>query len=894
MSTFPPPAVTPPNWKRSNEYNLSSMVGTIGWQQGTSTTKTFSSFFNSGTYQISTVAPFDHYSVEPEFPTWQRDNARSSFWGEMPLYVPYCVKAELVRIINSVVIITPFSFGGHRYGVAHTIDPILRADPIFVHIPKGERYYIRATYFASLPTGNPSAPSLAESDSGGSLHAGTYYLCYTYVFPDGTESLPSSAASATVGSSAGQITVTALTNPSNGANGYQLYVSPPNPSGGEANICYACYEGVQPFGGTNPIIKNQLSFAVNASGRTVNTSMTSYAVPTGSGIGGAVLTTAGSCNTGEWNQASLDTTGPGYNQGGGTTGTVPAPIAIRGLTPQGIQTSVALVGDSKLNGVGDGGYCQGQGGYAVRAILAQTGQYPYVTGVMPLAGLTSLACAGEKAATFVPGQYSFKRMREAMQHSHIWCNYSINDIDYSVNAGSATLLGNLALIFTYMLSQGLTDPATPQKVWIQSTIEPFTNTTDGFTTVTNQSLQYNTQTFNSLSNISFAEGFRRAHNNVLRNTGGAIAVTNETPFTCKSNSVAAPVTPSTNVYAGGDGTSVHFVTAYPFIQGSETVKVNGSTVAYNASPTGSQYGYLDTAVINGQNYASGIYFATAPTNGYTITVSYTSVPGFTNLFTTLTGNPNIYICDSAAPNEVNSSGVQTLNGGWWNANGASAGSSSATTGGSSTTATFPGSTFTVDQYRGYNVVNASSANATIASNNINVSDGDTVTINSRVYRFKNTMAQAYDVQIGGTADLSLQNLIYAINASGTAGTNYYAGTLANTDVSAGTLASHAFKIRALYSGTAWNNVTLAKSAVTLTLSGLSAGSTGILAGTASGNIVSNAVAGTMTITGNLWYAPTSGDTLLFVPASSIDGTHLSCQGAINSAGQFSSAWLNLG
>ncbi len=66
---------------------------------------------------------------------------------------------------------------------------------------------------------------------------------------------------------------------------------------------------------------------------------------------------------------------------------------------------------------------------------------------------------------------------------------------------------------------------------------------------------------------------------------------------------------------------------------------------------------------------------------------------------------------------------------------------------------------------------------------VQTSDGDTVTVGGatlgKTYRFKNTPAQAYDVQIGSDAEETLTNLFEAINASGTEGVEYYAGTLAN-------------------------------------------------------------------------------------------------------------------
>ena len=69
-----------------------------------------------------------------------------------------------------------------------------------------------------------------------------------------------------------------------------------------------------------------------------------------------------------------------------------------------------------------------------------------------------------------------------------------------------------------------------------------------------------------------------------------------------------------------------------------------------------------------------------------------------------------------------------------------------------------------------------------STNGLNAVNGSVLTIGGQVYRFRNTLAQAYDVQIGaGIAD-SVSNLYLAINASGVVGTNYYAGTLVNANV----------------------------------------------------------------------------------------------------------------
>mgnify|MGYP003292592714 CR=1 FL=1 len=61
----------------------------------------------------------------------------------------------------------------------------------------------------------------------------------------------------------------------------------------------------------------------------------------------------------------------------------------------------------------------------------------------------------------------------------------------------------------------------------------------------------------------------------------------------------------------------------------------------------------------------------------------------------------------------------------------------------------------------------------------NFSANDTVTVGVQTYTFKAEPASAYDVDLGTDAATSLANLEKAINLTGTAGTTYGTGTLAN-------------------------------------------------------------------------------------------------------------------
>jgi hypothetical protein len=104
-------------------------------------------------------------------------------------------------------------------------------------------------------------------------------------------------------------------------------------------------------------------------------------------------------------------------------------------------------------------------------------------------------------------------------------------------------------------------------------------------------------------------------------------------------------------------------------------------------------------------------------------------------------------------------------------------------------------------------------------NTTNVSNNDTVTIGSTTYTFVTALSGTLQILIGTNADTSLTNLVQAINASGTPGTNYSADiTTANTQVTASTVASHATTLTAA-AGAAGNSIALSTTSSHLTVSG---------------------------------------------------------------------------
>ncbi len=93
----------------------------------------------------------------------------------------------------------------------------------------------------------------------------------------------------------------------------------------------------------------------------------------------------------------------------------------------------------------------------------------------------------------------------------------------------------------------------------------------------------------------------------------------------------------------------------------------------------------------------------------------------------------------------------------------------------------------------------------------NFTANDTFTLGIVTYKFVASPSAAYDVDLGGSAAVSLANLEKAINGTGTAGTEYAAGTLPNTKVTAvAGAASIVFTAKddGTNSGTAGNSIVL--------------------------------------------------------------------------------------
>jgi len=90
----------------------------------------------------------------------------------------------------------------------------------------------------------------------------------------------------------------------------------------------------------------------------------------------------------------------------------------------------------------------------------------------------------------------------------------------------------------------------------------------------------------------------------------------------------------------------------------------------------------------------------------------------------------------------------------------------------------------VEQQNSVALKNGANATAVLSSNGTVPADNDTVVVNNVTYRFKTTIAQANDVARGASSDAALDALVKAVNQTGLSGTDYFAGTVAPTGVTA--------------------------------------------------------------------------------------------------------------
>ena len=95
-------------------------------------------------------------------------------------------------------------------------------------------------------------------------------------------------------------------------------------------------------------------------------------------------------------------------------------------------------------------------------------------------------------------------------------------------------------------------------------------------------------------------------------------------------------------------------------------------------------------------------------------------------------------------------------------------------------------------------------------------DDDTVTIGAITYRFKITPNTAYDVFLGANKAAAQTNLDKAIDASGTAGTHYFTGTLRHPLISTSVISGDTIIVTAARTGSDGNLIATTASDITHT------------------------------------------------------------------------------
>jgi len=66
----------------------------------------------------------------------------------------------------------------------------------------------------------------------------------------------------------------------------------------------------------------------------------------------------------------------------------------------------------------------------------------------------------------------------------------------------------------------------------------------------------------------------------------------------------------------------------------------------------------------------------------------------------------------------------------------------------------------------------------------NLTTNDSIKVGSRTYLIKETPSTTYDINLGANQTATITNIVAAINQNGTAGTNYYTGTLGPGEITA--------------------------------------------------------------------------------------------------------------
>jgi len=355
---------------------------------------------------------------------------------------------------------------------------LLETQPAFFDVDAGEEFFVN-TYIDTAQAAGPSAPTLTESLTGGTLVGGaTYHICIVYVFPGGVESATSAGSSITLSPSAntGLITITAPASVA-GAIGWRAYMT-----GRNALVNGQYFQGTKlGIFGTDMTVttenKAQNMRQVRAGGLAGH--------PAGNNVFGN--TVYAGLDTGE-GRGTGDATFAGVDGPNSSSNNIFGPVAVLGI-PDTIEPTFALIGDSIMAATGDFGYSL-NGGHATRAMTNQTAirfsktqapRYAYVR--VPLGGEQ----ASQFAQTTTTGGYSRSRLAITEFADFIMSNYGTND----TSLGLASMKASILQIADWYVSRG--------KKFIQLTLLPKSTSSNAFTTAADQTASGTAATENSFN-----------------------------------------------------------------------------------------------------------------------------------------------------------------------------------------------------------------------------------------------------------------------------------------------------------------------------------------------------------------------------------------------------------
>ncbi len=593
----------------------------------------------------------------------------NQFYADFPNYAPIMVRGWVSNALSDLTASPttgwPMTFGGKDH-VWIAGGQLVDSDPIPNPRKSGQQYFSRTAVYTAALLGTLPAPTTTPNASGGNLAGGNYQVSVAAVYPGGFTGAGSTCTVTTVVTN-GSITVTSPTNPNNGSIGYKVFMG----LVGAANtdMQYSTDSGIVPYGSPYTIASRFQTSTVGLISRPFVCGGRSPGYPTGTGVMGGTNTTGvnnGECEFTGFDYSELPTIlGIGQNARGTSYG----PSNVRGRTSRGIVPTVTIGGDSVPQAVGDAGYGASRGGYANRAMHNQYGLRFNPT-IVPKFNTVWTARSSEQAAEFIQPHLSQYRMKQCRETSHVMTNYGAND--YVLNPiYAAQTLANIVAVAKMFTDRG--------QYYFHHTINPRTNSSDAYMTVAGQTFKGNS-----------IEGIRRAINNCIIAKGGGRTVANENMF-CNYLTAGGV---NTNMYGGGNGVATIFQTQYPFVIGSEQIRVNGVLL----TPL-TDYTYADSVSLGGTLHASAVIIASAPGNGLSVRASYNSCPSMANLVGSTyfkTGIP------TSLALEVNGAGVPTFNGGFYRApvRETTSFSVSAVT---SQTVTPSGFSMTTNQYNGYSL-----------------------------------------------------------------------------------------------------------------------------------------------------------------------------------------------